>query len=511
MNSENNREMEIKLTTLSPELLAKILQIPLVKERIIVGSERDKYLESHYYDTPKRRFAKAGVVFRVRKEPEGFVATVKVEKSNSGGLSERMEYNVSLHDEQPTFGGFDKINFIINLQAIVAKEGGVQELFSVNVQRKQCELMLSDETVVEMAVDTGGIIAGEKCLSVHELELEIKKGKSSDLIDFVALLANEVPLFAEQKSKYYRGCELSGEQIEQIKAKSVEEISTAKPFKSSVQSALVRQTGYALCVTADCIHDKGYMPDLYTALTHLKKMLVFFGNIFEEKQCQEQIKKIENLIDLIEKQRYVGEFASLWQRLNARTETITTNMLLEKLLNEKDRYYTNLFTQEINSGKYSVFLFSLWSWLMKGNWQENTEITGKDYLYEQIVRINNEVQQLYEKEDILGFYDRLLLLIRNINLMKKFSGKDARILVKAAKKLAKQVKNKMLAEKTAETLFSLFRASAGRLLYRDAGILLGYYLKAYAVKEKKLDERMGAYLAIEKYFHYDKETEQEED
>ena len=490
MNNENNIETEIKLTTVSQELLESVLYMPIIQERIVPDSEKDKYLESHYYDTPKRKFAKAGIVFRVRKEPEGFVATVKTEKANSGGLSERMEYNVDLPDEKPAFAGFSKINFLVDLKAIVDKDGPVEELFSVLVQRKQCNLALTQETVVEMAIDTGEIVAGEKRMPVCEIEFEIKHGNSKELIEFVALLAKEMPLFAEQKSKYYRGCELAGEKTELIKAVPASEISLAKPFKSSLQAALIKQTGYALSMVSDCVADKDKLSDLHEALGQLERMLSFSKTLFNEGECREQIKIIHTAISLLETCDLVERFSYKWQKLNKRTESIHSTLLLEKLLQEKSSYYENQVQDSLVGGKYSALLFSLWSWLEEENWQDNVEVSGKEYLYERISQINDEILSYYAKDDVMRIYEKVLDLHCGITVMKKFAGKDIKNFGKVAKKLLKNLENKVQAEKIAKVLFSLFRTSAGRLLYRDAGMLLGYYFNQYSIKANKIQKNL---------------------
>lgn len=488
MNNEHNTETEIKLTTTSREVLESIMSVSLVSEKVLPDSECLRYLESHYYDTPTRKFSKNGVVFRVRKEPEGFIATVKIEKSNSGGLSERMEYNVALLDEKPVFSGFEEINFLVDLNALVAKDGEVQELFSVCVNRHQCELVIAEETVVEMAIDIGEITAGEKSMPVYEVEFEIKQGSSNDLIDFIALLSKEVPLFAEQKSKYYRGCELAGEKIRLEKAKPVSEVATDKPLKDALLAALIAQTGYAL----SCVAEKKVVK-IHAALLLLEQMLAFSLPLFDEVKASEHLYNLDNLIKEITFESATRDFASLWADINKKTASLHTTLLLEKLLQDKSAQHSEKVQKLVEEGGVSSRLFALWAWLERAQWRNNIEISAKEYLSNQTQQLHEGVIELYDKGDTVKAYDRLYVFVTGVRLLKQAADKDVKYINKVVKALLKELEHKVLAEKIGKNLFSLFKASAGRLLYRDAGILLGYYFKNYEYSEKKIRQRYDVF------------------
>lgn len=206
----DSREVEIK-ALLSQEDLDLLLGQQWLQELFQPGSGRVLHLVSTYYDTPQGSFRQAGVAYRVRSRGDGsFEATAKRSLRQSGGLSRRLELNQRVEGFTPLLTGFAQLGLGVDLAALAAAEGGVEPLFTVEVDRTIYYLKEGD-CLLELAIDRGTISTpqGER-EPVDEIELELLAGGEEELQAFYGRLAALVPLREEERSKYARGLALAG-------------------------------------------------------------------------------------------------------------------------------------------------------------------------------------------------------------------------------------------------------------------------------------------------------------
>lgn len=201
-------ELEIKLL-IGADDLDYLLKSPLITDVTIEGSIRTDDLFSVYYDTPTHKLMKSGIVYRVRKNGNEFEATIKTDKKCGGGFSERNEYNLPLQNSEPVLEGFSELGFNVDLKALIGEDELI-DLFAVAVKRELRLLKVSEETVLEMAIDRGFVRTYTDIDPIDETELEIKTGKKEDLLKFTAQVAELVPAYAEDCSKFERGLILLG-------------------------------------------------------------------------------------------------------------------------------------------------------------------------------------------------------------------------------------------------------------------------------------------------------------
>ncbi len=472
-----NVEKEIKLVAISQYILEGILELEFINKYIVLGTQKVQNLQSRYYDTPKRKFAKLGMVFRVRKEPSGYVATIKTEHKNSGGLSERMEYNVDLTTETPDFEGFSKIDFIVDIKAIVEKEGTVEELFCVDVQRRLCDLALTEETVVEMAVDIGKIIAGDKTLPIAELEFELKKGNLQDLIDFIAQLSSIVPIYSQAKSKYFQGCELSGEEITKPRSLQIESIGVEQPFKQELLDAIVLQAGHCLACLKDFLDSnchKKESEELLSRIQLLQNMLVFAKPLLQA-ELDIHLKVLDVLLKDLFVHKMLFELDNNWQKIQCKQLDFKITNVFTEIIKKQQQIQLEKLQDNLNKGIYSRNFFALWAWLNHNPWQNIVETTVKDYIIEEIRKI-----------DFSTYTKDIVALECMITLTKQSLPKEFSKFFKKLSNLLHLMETKQRDQNISKQIFSLFKASSGRLIYRDAGILLGWYLQFGRRKEEKL-------------------------
>lgn len=206
MAMANGQEKEMKLTS-TKAARKKFFQLPLVKEKIVAGSQHTLKLWNQYLDTRDRKLSRTGMAYRIRRtNGKAFEATIKSRGETVNGFSRRAEYTVPLEQAKPALQGFEP-QVDKKLQTLL-QEDELLPLCTVEFTRKVALLQLSAVTVVEAAVDTGTIKAGGKEALIGEIELELKKGQERELLHFTAELAQEIPLLPEERSKFSRGLAL---------------------------------------------------------------------------------------------------------------------------------------------------------------------------------------------------------------------------------------------------------------------------------------------------------------
>lgn len=201
-----NQEIELKLQVMDaavwPELckFMKALEGEYAPEKI--------NLAANYFDTVDGALAKEKVAYRVRRENEVWVATIKSGGSDRGGLHQRKEWNVEVKSGAADLSVFKQTDID---QALLARLTKKQLIPVVQTTFVRLSMLLSFEgSVIEAALDRGMIMAVGKQVPILEVELELKQGSPAELLKFGARLARQYPLVLERKSKFLRGLLLAG-------------------------------------------------------------------------------------------------------------------------------------------------------------------------------------------------------------------------------------------------------------------------------------------------------------
>lgn len=199
-------EVELKLRLVDPSSWHMILDSPDIAP--VAESLRQERLEAVYFDTPARTLQHHRIAFRIRKENGALVATVKAGGGSAGGLHERPEWNVVVDRPEPDIACFDNTGAQPLLAAVAAEP--LQPIFTTAFDRVRLDIQTPDGSLVEAAIDTGQIIAGDRREPIAEIELELKSGNASALLELGARVAAKVPVLTEPRSKYSRALRLAG-------------------------------------------------------------------------------------------------------------------------------------------------------------------------------------------------------------------------------------------------------------------------------------------------------------
>ena len=183
-----DREVELKLQG-QPEALNAIFGgFP--------GEIRASDIVSTYYDTDDNRLWQRGFSLRLRQKKGRFELTLK---TTGGALHDRGEWTAAL--DEP----------VVDIAALPsgAPRGAIgmilpEELhprFATEIKRKTKNVALGT-ALVEVALDNGEIVAGDRRLPVNELEYELLGGDFASLLKHVrtAVQSNKVSLGTRSKS-----------------------------------------------------------------------------------------------------------------------------------------------------------------------------------------------------------------------------------------------------------------------------------------------------------------------
>lgn len=203
----NNTEIEIKLTSTDTKIWQNIFTLPFLAPYIIPGTNRTDKVEGYYFDTSEMLLAKQNIGYRIYKENDVFCATIKSVLSEQNGLSRRMEIELETDSFNPNIIGFGATELKKELTELVNNQP-LETLFAINMVRRSFQLQITDNTIVEMAVDLGSVDSNSDTFPLAEVEFEIFSGSVPDLLEFVAKLTEILPLTIEPLSKYQKGLSL---------------------------------------------------------------------------------------------------------------------------------------------------------------------------------------------------------------------------------------------------------------------------------------------------------------
>jgi len=159
---------------------------------------------SYYFDTPDHALARAGLSLRIRKSGDKRVQTIKAAGVSTSGLFARSEWERSVLDDSPV------------LDATTALPPGLNDrldalapMFEAEIDRRSW-LIVEGHTTIEMVLDRGEIVAGDRRTSVCEIELELKAGDPAALFALARKLDGVAPVRLGVLSKAERGYRLTG-------------------------------------------------------------------------------------------------------------------------------------------------------------------------------------------------------------------------------------------------------------------------------------------------------------
>ena len=491
---DNTTEMEIKLST-SKESLKKLLDSSLLKAAMVPDSLQEKELENYYYDTASYKLFHEGIAYRIRKSDAGYVATIKTDDASQGGFSERKEYNVPVGEAAPTLEGFAELGLELDLKKLLAEEE-LQVLFKVLVKRQIRLLQITPETLLEMAIDKGNIVAGKSKEKIEEIEFEIVKGTKGDLFEFVAALAMEIPLFIEPRSKFKRGIDLlsNGSDYADIEEKGVK-IDRTGNVETEFKKLIYYDIGVIL-EAQNALRDTTGLEDadriILNRVKRLRAVVNFIKPLIEQKDYEYFHNLLAEIVDPLQQLYVLKRFMRQWDKVYKKTGTILKNNVLTERLQERRLEIMQIIKNQIESGLYARGMFKMLAWTENSHWQ------GAEF-------IQLEQFSLCRFRD---WHKKLLVFEFTNEMLEEENAREMRKIIEVMVMVRRSIKIGTLDKQAFTYMKDLYRhlkilnfdiyghkdiiaflhGSNSRVLYRDAGLLLGW----------RLSEMPGAWRAVQK-------------
>lgn len=272
-------------------------------------------LTNIYYETADNQLRRWDMGLRIRGVGEKYEMTLKTAGQTTGGLHQRPEYNVDI--ARPELD-------IARLPADVWPEGcdtaALQQrlapLFTSHFSRERW-LVTYGESEVEVALDRGEVEANDLREPLHEIELELKRGKLADVLALAAELAKMDGLRLGSLSKAARGYWLSqGKPQQPVRPLPVLQ---AKP-KATVEEGM--QAALSLALQHWQYHEElwlrgepGAQQAVLEALETVRQTFSLFGALVPRKASSQLRQKLTSLAEALEKERLDAQafcYSSPW-------------------------------------------------------------------------------------------------------------------------------------------------------------------------------------------------------
>jgi triphosphatase len=202
-------EIELKYKIRSRELMEKIERDAYLSSITEKGSAATIMMKAAYFDTEDRILMRNDIAFRIRKEGNRLVGTLKWRDRDTGisGLYARDEVNVPVADDS-CFLSPDPYIFKDSREGqemLEAISGQPLTLIFETVFTRRRFRIDSSAAICEVSFDTGEIIAGNRSVPIQELEIELFSGSRDELIRIGNKVAEAYDLEPETSSKFARG------------------------------------------------------------------------------------------------------------------------------------------------------------------------------------------------------------------------------------------------------------------------------------------------------------------
>ena len=269
-------ETELKFQVPLPSLAA-------VKRSLATQTARTLALQARYFDTPDQRLATHGVALRMRREGTQWVQTVKA-LGPSAVL--RLEHEVRLDpsEDEPPLDPARHAGTAAGAALAAALGDGaapLQLVFETRVLRT-LRVVRHAGALVEVALDIGEVIAGERRHPLCELEFELKRGSFDGLVGLAGRWAQRHGLWLDVRSKAERGLRLARAAEAGLPAQSDQCALTPEMTGDGALRAMVRaclaQILPAAAAVAEADEEAERLHQLRVGLRRLRCALRMFGD-----------------------------------------------------------------------------------------------------------------------------------------------------------------------------------------------------------------------------------------
>ena len=360
MPAEN--ELEVKMAVTDPRLFGKILSDPSLLAMESGAGQCTREFEALYYDTADFALQHSGIAYRIRREGDEWVATVKSDKGSGGALFSREELNEKIKSPDPSTKYFFGTNLGERLSLLIGNKR-LQPLFSTKFERTTMTLRAGSASLVELALDHGMIWSGAGGTPIAEVELELKEGCVSDLLSLAGWLAAHFHLRPEPMSKYARGLALlDNEERKQEPSR----ISLTHPLPCSLLPVAIRDifSAQALGIDARCLPET--IRELRIQIRRLRSLLKFFQPFLPQEGLKIHADKLRQWGELLGNIRDLDVLQESWNNFSSRCNLqINDSDNWMGSISERRDFLSATVLHKLEQGELTRNLYELQGWLMQ--------------------------------------------------------------------------------------------------------------------------------------------------
>ncbi len=195
-----HKEIELKLITHQAGL--ELFANRVVPE-LAVQKQETLTLINAYFDTPDALLSARKMALRIRDQNGCLIQTLKTRGTSIAGLHQRNEWEWPIATRQLDAGLLAQTPWPADIEV-----SQVAPVFETNFLRTACLVEFAGASI-EVACDSGAVVAGEARQPLHEIELELLAGPAAALFSLGRHIARAVPVFPGVVSKAEQGYRLA--------------------------------------------------------------------------------------------------------------------------------------------------------------------------------------------------------------------------------------------------------------------------------------------------------------
>ncbi|WP_260600242.1 CHAD domain-containing protein [Sphingomonas endolithica] len=352
-----SEEFELKLEVDPANLAALLGASPLGSDEAV-----DREQDSVYFDTPEQFLRKAGFSLRVRTVGDNRIQTMKAESAAAAGLFVRPEWERVIDGAEPTLD-----DDASPLRSLIphAELDRLEPVFQVKVVRTVA-LVSREDAIIEVVLDRGQILAGDRSDRVHEIELELKGGAPAALFSLARELDQSAPMRLGVLTKSQRGYRLASTAPDKpVKTSPLElqvGMSTAAGFQAIV-GACMRQfrLNEAILVRTG---SAGALHQARVALRRLRSALSTFKGVVRDERYD----------NIRAELRWIAAELGQARNLDVLLERVSGKEAAKPLRAARKKAYAAVQTA-LASDRLRALMLDVSEWTAMGPWSSNAAHT----------------------------------------------------------------------------------------------------------------------------------------
>lgn len=334
----------------------------------LLGSEPQKARQrSLYFDTADHSLFKAGLSLRIRRAGRKRTQTVKARGGGSAGLFARPEWERAVGDDTPVVDHTTPIRALLGERADM-----LAPVFEVRVERSTWGIHEGD-AVIELVLDRGVVVAGNRRSPICEIELELKSGDANALFAFARKLDAAAPVRLGVLTKAERGYALLDPLVPAFRAGRVDlrrDMTAAQAFQHIVQACFrefrLNEDLFLIGQAPEALHQAR------VALRRLRSALSIFDTLIVDDASA----------GLRDRLRWLAAELGQARSIDVLVERAPPGVLRDRLEAARRAAYAHM-EEILESSRARGLMFDLAQWSMSGEW---VRATGSAELRDQPAR-----------------------------------------------------------------------------------------------------------------------------